>query len=59
MVFQRSIFWKLSFFCFTFLVIFCLFFISKFSAQAAASPGDLVKCPDFSSVYYLAEDNNR
>jgi len=29
------------------------------SAQAAATAGDLIKCPDFSSVYYLSEDGNR
>lgn len=29
------------------------------STQAAADIGDLIKCSDFSSVYYLAEDGNR
>ncbi|MCH8049423.1 cupredoxin domain-containing protein [Patescibacteria group bacterium] len=28
-------------------------------AQAAANVGDLVKCPDFSAIYYYAEDGKR
>jgi len=47
---------------FFFLALVCVsvgvFLVSSAEAKAAQS-GDLIKCPDFSSVYYLADDDTR
>lgn len=40
------------------LVAYCAFFPSS-SVFASAQAGDLIKCPDFSAVYYLSEDGKR
>lgn len=45
---------------YTFLVAFLVFTIGLAQpVHASTSAGDLIKCPDFSSVYYLAEDGGR
>lgn len=34
-------------------------FVLPFSVHAAATGGSLIKCPDYSAVYYLADDGKR
>lgn len=42
-----------------FLFAFALVLAPLSSAQASARAGDLIKCADFSAVYYLADDGQR
>lgn len=50
----------MSFFRFFTLSVFLLaLFLPSLPVYAAAEMGDLIKCPDFSSVYYYAQDGQR